>query len=152
MLDSPAARKRIMSNSVIVLAAALAGLAFGSAYAAQPNAPRTVPFAIDPMQAAGTPPTIAFIYSPANYGIELNKGIAAITSPAIGIFCLTPRLVLKATSLPVVTVDWGGSTGNSLAAFVSHYASSCTNSQIEVHTYNFAGAPTDNVAFQVIVQ
>jgi hypothetical protein len=140
-----------MKSHVWMLAAGLACLAGGTAWA-QPNAARPdlgrLPLAA---QADGTPLTIAFVYSPSFYGIELNKGVASVTSPSTGIYCVQPRAPLKASALPVVQVDWGGSQGNSLAAAYSYYLTKCSSGQIEVHTYDFTGAPTNLVAFIVTV-
>jgi hypothetical protein len=87
-----------------------------------------------------------------------TKGIATVTRPKTGVYCLTlsDSTVDTSRTAPVVTVDWDNSSGNNLSAYVSKSAHDCpAGTDISVRTYTFragtANALSNVVAFTVLV-
>jgi hypothetical protein len=146
-----------MTKYLLGLAAAaslVAGAAWAQTARETANAPMTRLPTIVP---AGSPRasalTIAFIYSP-YYGTVLNQGVASITNPATGIYCIVPSTPLTSAQLPIVTPEWGGSHGNSVLADLDHFNVTCASGQIEVRTFDFASGPailSEKVGFSVAV-
>ena len=87
------------------------------------------------------------------------KGVADVTNPGVGIYCIKPSTKMDLTTvIPVVSVEWGFSSGNSLLAFYFDYtqfsSGDCPAGYLEVLTYDFAsGTPvaSDTVAFTIHV-
>jgi hypothetical protein len=99
--------------------------------------------------------SVLLIYSPSFGGILLNKGVASVTEPSTGVFCVATTKPLGTNALPVVGVEWGQSSGNSLLAYYENGTFDCAAGQIEVRTFDFnaggAPVPSDLVAFSVFV-
>jgi len=143
---------KIVIKFTLVATAAVLFLA-GQSLAATSN----VPYHIQPKILAGGKDSAHLMldYSPSFGGIIASKNVAAVNSPATGVFCVVPIVPLNAGSLPIVSVEWGASSGNSLMAFLVNSVFDCPAGQIDVRTYDFnAGVPPVSsvlVAFTVFV-
>lgn len=137
----------------IVIAGISALCLVGQSLAATPNAPYHPQAKI--LAKAKDNPQLLLDYSPSFGGIIASKNVSAVNSPATGVFCVVPTVPLKTGSLPVVTVEWGLSSGNSLQAFLVNSVFDCPAGQIDIRTYDFnAGLPPISsvlVAFTVFV-
>ena len=83
-----------------------------------------------------------------------TRGVGLVKHPATGICCIKPkaRTHLDVTRIvPIVTVDWGQSSGNDLMAFFSSELSECTAGYIEIRRYDLTGTLTDRAGFTVTV-
>ena len=88
-----------------------------------------------------------------------THGFSAVINNGTGIYCLTPSAgVTEAGSTPVVTVEWGESSGSNLSAYWREHplGNSCPDpAQFEVRTYTFTAggdnALSNNVAFDIVV-
>lgn len=150
-----------MKKVLFVLAlAAVSGPAWcalgGLAQAAQTNVPgfHTAGSSSGRVPAAAAKQTIALIYSPLYALASISVGVAGLTNPGTGIFCIAPKKAISATVAPTVTVEWGASLGNNLEAFYEQAAADCPTGNIEVRTFDFSsGTATaaQNVAFIVTV-
>jgi hypothetical protein len=88
-----------------------------------------------------------------------TKNFSGVINNGTGIYCLTPSGgVTEAGSTPLVTVEWGESSGSNLSAFWREHplGNSCPNTtDFEVRTYTFTAggdnALSDNVAFDIVV-
>lgn len=141
-----------MNLSRIAAAAATATLFAVSAQAAQPNAgPDAFAKAVAaakayPEAVITTKAKIAVYYTPFG-GIVRSKGVAGVTNPSTGIYCITPSplLTVDLTNVyPQVSVDWNLSAGFSLLAYWKDTPaySDCPAGDLEVTTYDFnAGGP-----------
>ncbi len=142
---------------LVSVGCALAALCFAGAFAsptlaAQTNAPHVLA-AMPP--AGGAKGTVLLVYKGLNNTIVFKKGVAAVSNPSTGIYCVTTTVPLPAGALPVVTVEWGNSVGNSLLAYWVDSVFDCPAGQIDIRTYDFSsGAPvlSHNVAFTVFVE
>jgi hypothetical protein len=99
-----------------------------------------------------------------NDGVILrNKGIASVTKPARGVFCVKPTAasgVTPSNAVVQVTVDWSRTQFNEAmvqwASIPSLQGSWCSTSKIEIHTLidsqlDARYAHSDLVAFSIIV-
>jgi hypothetical protein len=92
-------------------------------------------------------------------GVVRAKGVADFTHPDAGIYCIKPSMKLDLTKvIPVVSVEWGWSSGSALLAFyfdgTQFGGGNCPEGYLEVLTYNFGtGTPVrnDTVAFTIHV-
>jgi hypothetical protein len=110
---------------------------------------------------AGTARAYALMSTPGSEPCEFlsaeTKNFTSCTRPTTGIYCLTPAAGINPNTSPAfVTVEWGFSSGNSLAAFVEDTnvfgeTDDCGTGAYEVRTYNFKGEATDSVAFYILV-
>jgi hypothetical protein len=110
---------------------------------------------------AGTARAYALMSTPGSDPCELlpavTKNFSSCTRPETGVYCLTPAASVNPMTAPAfVTVEWGFSSGNSLAAFVEDTSAFggidvCGTGAYEVRTYNFKGEATDSVAFYILV-
>jgi len=130
-----------------------ASLCAAPAFAARVNAPGQPPASLALFPKAAS--DVDLIYSPIT-GTFASKGVAAISNPETGVFCITPTKIINYNVvIPVVTVEWGQSLGNSLLAFYELGAFDCSKGDIEVRTYDFnaGGAPVSSelVAFTIYV-
>ncbi len=88
-----------------------------------------------------------------------THNFSAVINNGTGIYCLTPSGgVTEAGSTPIVTVEWGESSGSNLSAYWREHplGNSCpSTTQFEVRTYTFtAGGDntlSNNVAFDIVV-
>jgi hypothetical protein len=111
--------------------------------------------------AAGTARAYAFMETPGVTACKLlsgeTKNFTACSRPTTGIYCLTPAAGIDPTVFPAfVTVEWGRSSGSTLAAFVEDAnlfgaTDDCGTTRYEVRTYNFSSTPSDAVAFYILV-
>ena len=111
--------------------------------------------------APGTARAYAYMDSPGTDPCDLlaaeTKNFTACSRPSTGVYCLSPAAGIDPNSSPAfVTVEWGSSGGNSLAVFVedtNQFGSTddCGTTRYEVQTYDFTGAASDNVAFNILV-
>ncbi len=86
-----------------------------------------------------------------------SKGISGVTHPDVGIYCVA----VKDTSLkvrqfvPMVTVEWGNSSGDDLMANYYADGADCPAKNVEIQTFSEPTAGTwdvsDSVAFAVVV-
>lgn len=152
-----------MNLTRIAAAAATASLFTVCAQAAQPNAgpdayAKAVASArVNPEAIITTKAKIAVYYTPFG-GIIRSKGVAGVTNPSTGIYCITPSplLVVDLTKVyPQVSVEWNLSSGFSLLAYWKDTPgfSDCPTGDLEVTTYDFnAGGPavlSGKVAFNL---
>ena len=89
--------------------------------------------------------------------VLLAKGVANVTNPNVGIYCIEPssKAINIKKVVPVVSIEWSYSVGSALLAFYDYGSPDCPAGYIEVRTYNFGtGTPVlaDTVAFTIIVQ
>ncbi len=88
-----------------------------------------------------------------------TKNFKAVINNGTGIYCLTPSWPLtEAGSTPIVTVEWGESSGSNLSAYWREHplGNSCPKTtQFEVQTYTFTAGGnntlSNNVAFTIVV-
>jgi hypothetical protein len=145
MNDPRSTRIAAVAASLLLAAAAQAGTTNNGATASQIAAAQAQPMA--------TGAKLALLHSPIS-GTIRKKNVAAVTNPDTGVYCITPTTAQNLNKIyPNVTVEWGWSSGNSLAAFVRDTAefTSCGAGQLEVRTYDFAGNPSASVAFYLML-
>ena len=86
-----------------------------------------------------------------------KRGVASVTKPETGEFCITPKAstgIDVARVVPQVSVEWGLSIGNANLAQVYANADDCPAGDLEVRTFNGDGASfgeADTVAFTITV-
>jgi hypothetical protein len=90
-------------------------------------------------------------------GIVRSKAVAAYQHPSVGQHCFLPTAASGINVnlvVPVVSVDWSNSSGNSLLVFWRSSGFGCPGGYISVLTYDFNSGTTtlsDNVAFTLYV-
>lgn len=93
--------------------------------------------------------------------IVRQKNIESVSHPSTGIFCIVTVAAVKldpSAIYPVVTIDWGDSSGNSLFAYVYGGHKDCHTGKdhtLEVTTYSLVGSTpslSNSVAFYLTVQ
>jgi hypothetical protein len=144
-----------VSKTLLALAAAalsIASSAFagpvpnnGAAAAAKQAAEGAQPFT------TGSVARMAILYSPLS-GTIRSKGVLTVTSPDVGIYCVTPMTAIRQTKFyQSVSPEWGWSSGNSLVAMARDNAdgfTSCPNAgDFEVRTFDLTGNASGLVAF-----
>ncbi len=95
----------------------------------------------------------------ASGGVIRAKGVADVTHPDVGIYCIKPSMKLDlAKVVPTVSVEYGYSGGGPAAlAFyydISQFGGDCPEGYLEVLTFNFDGGtpvPANSVAFTINV-
>lgn len=111
--------------------------------------------AIGGVKAKGGGRLLVFIgpYEP-GYVIR-SKGVAEVTHPTTGDWCIKPKASWKVGEVvPTVSVEWAYSSGASLLAYWRSDGAGCPEGYIEVYTLDFSsGTPvqSDNVAFTVVI-
>jgi hypothetical protein len=81
-----------------------------------------------------------------------TRNFTAVSRPSTGLYCLTPAPSIDPTASPAyVTVEWSSSLGNSLAAFHRSTGTGCAAGQFAVLTFDFTGAASNNVSFEVFI-
>jgi hypothetical protein len=84
-----------------------------------------------------------------------SKGVAEVTHPATGDWCIKPKSNWKVGEVvPTVSVEWSNSSGSSLLAYWRFDGMGCPEGNIEVYTLDSnSGTPvmSDNVAFTVVI-
>ncbi len=85
-----------------------------------------------------------------------SKGVDAVDHASTGIYCVTSKSKLNFNEIyPEVTIEWGNSSGSLLLAYWESEGSDCSDTEIEVRTYDFSSGTaelSDNVAFVLTVQ
>ena len=108
-----------------------------------------------PWPVAKSSAKVAAYISPFAGGVIRAKGVADMTHPSVGIYCIKPSMKLDLTKvIPIVSVEWGESSGDALMVFWRDGVWDCPAEYIEVMTFNFgSGAPVleDTVAFTIHV-
>jgi hypothetical protein len=84
-----------------------------------------------------------------------HPGFTAVTSPAEGVYCLTPASGID-YSHPIASVEWYESSGSDLLAepIGGEQQSDCPAGQLEVRTYHFPGGTAalyGDISFSVFV-
>ena len=86
-----------------------------------------------------------------------GKGVASVTHPSTGVFCIKPLVSVDVQTLvPVVSVEWGRSSGNANLVQYAGANINCPTDRIEIFTFS-PGAVTsrfefsDFVAFTIVV-
>ncbi|MBD2772938.1 hypothetical protein [Iningainema tapete] len=92
-----------------------------------------------------------------------SKGVASITSPATGLFCIQPNAGINVNSIvPIVSVDWSKSLGNDNLVQYRSSGSGCPSGNIAVLTFRYDRnnpspnpfnrfVQADGIAFTIIV-
>jgi hypothetical protein len=92
----------------------------------------------------------AVLYSPFT-GIIRSLNVTTVSTPDTGVYCIaTTNRVRMKKFYNSVSVDWGWSGGNSLAAMTRDGAdgfSICPAGQFEVRTFDLTGNPSTSVGF-----
>lgn len=103
----------------------------------------------------GTRAKVAVLHSGV-VGTVRSKNVMAVSNPSTGVYCISPSVALDLTkTFPSVSVEWGWSSGNSLAAFVRDTGdgyTSCLEGDLEVQTYDLTGNPSAAVAFLLQIE
>lgn len=103
----------------------------------------------------GTRAKVAVLHS-GIVGTVRSKNVVTVSSPSTGVYCITPAVALDLTkAFPSVSVEWGWSAGNSLAAFVRDTGggfTSCAAGDLEVQTYDLVGNRSAAVAFLMQIE
>jgi hypothetical protein len=88
----------------------------------------------------------AFVATPGAtpaFNAARTRNFTAITSPATGEYCLTPRAGINpATSPLIVSVDWSNSSGSDLWVYWRSSGAGCPAGQYDVLTYQLGGDTT----------
>lgn len=85
-----------------------------------------------------------------------SKGVAAVTSPSVGLVCIQPSPALPVTQIvPVLSIDFSNSVvGNNIAEYRSS-GIGCPTGNIAVRTFvldpDVNKRPDDGVAFTIVV-
>lgn len=87
-----------------------------------------------------------------------TRGFASVSRPKTGVYCLTysDDSLDPGILAPLVSVDWDGSAGANLAAYLSKSAHDCPEgADLGVRTFSFTAGnpyrPANTVAFTVVV-
>jgi hypothetical protein len=94
--------------------------------------------------------------------VSRSSGFTAVTSPDVGVYCLTPVSGIDQQALPaVVSVDWGTTSdpvGNASAMYQSSGGLNCAENQFKVLTERqsisgsaLVSAPANDIGFTIVV-
>ena len=145
-------------SKILPLALAAAALSIASAAFAGPMpnngaaaAAKQAAEGAQQIASTGSVARMAILYSPLS-GTIRSKGVANVTSPDTGIYCVTPMVAIRQTKFyQSVSPEWGWSSGNSLVAMARDNAdgfTSCPNAgDFEVRTFDLTGNASGLVAF-----
>jgi hypothetical protein len=150
-------------TSVAVIAAGLVAVA--PAYAAPnhavPNAgvTRQLPPQQPPVATPRrTKELLQLDYEGLSNTIIRSTNVSSVTNPSTGIFCITPTVAVNAATVyPMLSIEWGDSSGFALLAYWKDTTifTDCSAGQLEVTTYDFnaGGTPvlSQKVAFDLVV-
>lgn len=145
--------KQLLAAAIILAAGTAAANAAGAAGANDKDA------AAASKALGGTNATyarIAALINP-NGSVVRSKGVAAVTHPRTGEYCIKPNFAVSVPRLvPSVSVDWSNSIGN--GNFVQYRSSGigCPAGYIDVLTFSFnpangTFAQANNTAFTIVV-
>jgi hypothetical protein len=117
------------------------------------------PASVSPATAFTTNAKLALSWSPFG-GTLRSKGVKSVTNPTTGVICITPSVSLNLAKIyPLVSVEWGESSGNALLAFwrdTSIDNVDCGAGKLEVQTFDFngGGSPiaSQSVAFDLVIE
>jgi hypothetical protein len=143
----------------IVAVLALSAMSFAQSNnaasgAAAPQAQPSSPAAF------GTNAHLALSYSTLSQTVVRSKGVKSVTMPSTGKVCITPSVSLNLKKIyPLVSIEWGNSSGNALLAFwrdTTLSSGDCGAGVLEVQTFDFnaggAPVPSNNVAFDFVIE
>jgi hypothetical protein len=122
--------------------------AAGAEPAVQTHAPET---------AFATNAKVAYFYS-RGFDAARYKNVSAFSNPSTGIYCITPSVSLNLAKIyPMVSIEWGASTGSALLAYWrdTNSSTNCPAGALEVQTYDFNSGTIEasgNVAFDLIIE
>lgn len=92
-------------------------------------------------------------------GTVRSKGVKSVSNPFTGVICVTPSVSLNISKIyPLVSIEWGNSSGNALLAFWrdTSQSSDCSAGELEVQTFDFnaGGTPvaSQSVAFDLVIE
>src|SRR5262249_29463220 len=102
---------------------------------------------------AGAPgPARGWVHVDDSAQIVAGSHFTGVQNVATGVYCLTPDDTIDAaSSLGLVTVEYGYSSGSDLVAYVHFPASACPSGTFQVDTVTRQGNPSDSVAFVFLV-
>lgn len=86
-----------------------------------------------------------------------KRGVASVTHPATGVYCITPktRIAMDVDRVVAqVTVEYGQSSGTANLAQIYASAGDCDPGAVQVLTFSDTGSgfePSDSVAFNLVV-
>jgi hypothetical protein len=112
---------------------------------------------LDGFSATRLPPSAlsasAFVDPASGLVKAYTHNFTAVHKSGIGTYCLVPSTpaLKKLKSVAMVTPEFERSSGSDLRAFIAVGDSACPAGDFVVLTRDGAGAPTDNVAFQIWV-
>lgn len=129
--------------------------ASGATGATGPSGAAGATGATGPTGTPGSARAYATVTSPGS-GVTLDSArtlnFTGVSHAETGVYCLTPSGgVDTSTGTASVSVEWGASSGNSLAAFYQNGNFICSAGNYEVRTYDFTGTASDGVAFTIVV-
>src|SRR4051812_7562575 len=120
--------------------------------------PARVPHALDGILATSKTRIAALVTPDFRTGpVVRGKGLTSVSHPSTGAYCITPKVPVNVHALvPVVSVEWGTSLGNSNLVQYHDINSFCPANEIEVLTFSFdrVGGSfdfADTVAFTIVV-
>lgn len=122
------------------------------------NAPgRNVERTLTPSKSFTTKARVAYYYTGGSSD-DRSKNVNDFENPSTGVFCILPSISLDLSSVfPIVSLEWGHSTGLSFVAFWQNtaYFSDCPANYAEVKTYDTSsGTPqlTNDAAFDFLIE
>lgn len=86
-------------------------------------------------------------------GLARAKNVTKVTHPGTGIYCVTPKsgVITLSQITPLITPEWGSSSGNGLLAYYSESKLNCAASTLEIHTFDTTGTASNGVSFYMVV-
>lgn len=92
-------------------------------------------------------------YVTAGGGLARAKNVSKVTHPGAGIYCVTPKsgVINLSQITPLITPEWGSSSGNGLLAYYSESKLNCAANTLEIHTFDTSGSASNGVSFYMVV-
>ena len=110
-----------------------------------------------PEAAFATNAKVAYFYS-RGFLAARSKNVSAFSNPSTGIYCITPSVSLNLAKIyPMVSIEWGSSSGSALLAYWrdTNSSTNCPAGALEVQTFDFNSGTVEasgNVAFDLIIE
>ena len=140
------------SQLVLLSCAVLACSGFAAEAATHANvAPGIVQPAAAPAANCGKARICAYIIG--GGGLARAKNVAKVTHPGTGVYCVTPKsgVITLSQITPLITPEWGSSSGDGLLAYYSESKLNCAASTLEIHTFDTTGTASNGVSFYMVV-